>query len=1066
MSAMRERPHVLDNEDPETQHGEALRFLVDDLPDRALSVATGYVDLSGLAQLAELAKDRPVRLLIGAEPQPGLGAQSLIAVFDQHRERLAHERNLARFPPSRAIRQLRAVEEWLKRPDAQVRRYVKRFLHGKAYVLGDAADARAALITSANLTGAGLAHNLELGVVDYGTVVPRSAVEWFDRLWNEAVDYADALRDLLFPDPGLVDPETVYLRALLELHEPELDDAARPTSPTGLTLTDFQRDGYERARAIAARHGGVIYADGVGTGKTEIGLAFIEERTKEEGVYALVVAPAQLTRRWQERILQAKLPAQVVSFNALARDEQLAPGIPDARRELANTKDAYRLVVVDEAHALRNEDTTWYRAMERLLGGSRKQVLLLSATPINNGLWDLYNLVMLFARHDRAFASIGIDSIRQLFIDAGANERDPDQLEPERLFPLAEAVSVRRDRAFIEREYSGSTFPDGTPVRFPRPRLATRRYDIDSAHPGLLAHVVAAIDGLTMARYRPSAYVLGEQESAAETQLSGLLRSGILKRFESCWYACLKTIESMLAAHDAFLAAWEAGKVLPPETLREASRLRTEDDAALAAWLEQQIIGPTDARPVEDFDSRFVEDVRADRALLDSARSALQAVRAEHDPKLALLIDLLEGSPDKKIVVFSAYADTVRYLDKHLPQRLGGRERVVVIGNETSPDERIAALSRFAPKTIVRDDYEPPDGEVDLLIATDVLSEGQNLQQAQAVISYDMPWNPQRVVQRYGRVIRLRSAFDEVHLTTMLPAEGELEELLRLEVRIEAKIRAAGVFGMEVDVIETEREAELKAFAARIEAGDPTLLDEPEQASGAFVGEELRRRIERAAAEGELARVLALPWGVGSCFRQTASGRSRGPAGIFFALRTKPMEDAPEGYRYWRFLETDTLNLLDNDLEILRRIDPEGGEPSDLPESLDLDAAWQAAAADIVAAHNKRADLRAQPEQIGPLQRWALSVLRDPSVSLPPNAQLAHDALSVERSSAVRRALGEIQTALNNREISRDMAAERIVEVVESFGLQRVEPPPLPREITEDDLGVVCWMAVLPSRSA
>src|ERR687897_423412 len=131
----------------------------------------------------------------------------------------------------------------------------------------------------------------------------------------------------------------------------------------------------------------------------------------------------------------------------------------------------------------------------------------------------------------------------------------------------------------------------------------------------------------------------------------------------------------------------------------------------------------------------------------------------------------------------------------------------------STPDERLQALGRFAPKTVVREDYEPPDGEVDLLLSTDVLSEGQNLQQAQAVISYDMPWNPQRVVQRNGRVIRLRSPHDEVFLTTMLPEPGELERLLRLETRVRAKIRAAGIYGMEVEVIEGV-DSELRDLAA------------------------------------------------------------------------------------------------------------------------------------------------------------------------------------------------------------------------------------------------------------
>ena len=146
-------------------------------------------------------------------------------------------------------------------------------------------------------------------------------------------------------------------------------------------------------------------------------------------------------------------------------------------------------MIIDEAHALRNEDTTWYRAMERLLGGSRKEAVLLTATPINNGLWDLYNLVMLFARHDKAFAASGIDSVRDLFLAAGANERDPEGLDPDVLFPLADAVSVRRDRAFIEASTPASSSPTARPCVSQSRDLTTRRYDLDSAHPGLLDRI-------------------------------------------------------------------------------------------------------------------------------------------------------------------------------------------------------------------------------------------------------------------------------------------------------------------------------------------------------------------------------------------------------------------------------------------------------------------------------------------------------------------------------------------------------------------------------------------------
>ena len=192
--------------------------------------------------------------------------------------------------------------------------------------------------------------------------------------------------------------------------------------------------------------------------------------------------------------------------------------------------------------------------------------------------------------------------------------------------------------------------------------------------------------------------------------------------------------------------------------------------------------------------------------LLEGVQSLLENLPPGQDPKLALLRRLLDESPSEKIVVFSTFADTIAYLDQHLPQDVAGRERVTVIGAETTPDERTALLARFCPETVVRPGYQPSDGEVDLLLSNDVLSEGQNLQQAAAVISYDIPWNPQRMVQRYGRVIRLKSPHRDVHLTTMLPEPGELEEILRLEIGIRRKIVAARPYGMEVHVVDDMEE--------------------------------------------------------------------------------------------------------------------------------------------------------------------------------------------------------------------------------------------------------------------
>lgn len=1065
------QPELVDNLSEETRHERALAYLVAEYDGHPLSVATGYVNLGGLAALAGIADGRPARIMIGAEPERGLGTSPPVSeTFNHQLLVLRGERDLSRFPPSRNSKQLAKVAEWLDRDEVEVRRFTERFLHGKAYLLGQPGQGKAALVTSANLTSAGLSRNLELGMVNYQPGQSNAALNWFESLWSDASEFKEQLRDLLFPGVEFADPFDVYLRALLELHDPLETDRDRASRPS-IELANFQRDGYERARDIMERHGGVIYADGVGTGKTEIGLAFVEETTKESGQHALIVTPAQLKKRWEDRINQARLAAQVISFHDLASDEQLVTG-PGTTRRLSMRKDAYRLVVVDEAHALRNDDTTWHQAMERLLGGTEKRVLLLTATPINNTLWDLFNLVMLFARHDLGLATAGIDSIRELFVRAGANSRDPEDLNPEILYPLAEAVAVRRDRVFIEQAYRNAHFPDGTPVRFPSPKLDTRRYDLDEALPGLFDEITRRIGMLSMARYTPGRFLLeGDRYESRDAQVAGLILSGVLKRFESCWHACLATVNRMVEAHEAFLEAWDQGTALTGKALLEAVK-QEYGGSDLADWIASQD-DSIETTPRTDYDPAFAEQVTADKATLKEIAGLLSEITPETDPKLALLLDAIERSPAEKLAVFATFADTVRYLDENLPGPIGGRERVTVIGSVTSPDERSAAMARFSPKTIVDAQYEPPD-EVDLLLATDVLSEGQNMQQAQAVISYDMPWNPQRVVQRNGRVIRLMSPHREVFLTTMLPEPGELDALLGLEATIQGKIKAAGVFGMESGVIEAatidEELRQGRSFTERLESNDEALLTEQENESGAFIGEELRRIVDRAAREGLAQRVQEMPWGVGACFRRTATSSSTGPTGIFFATRTPPMPGAEMGgFRYWRYVDLETEETTDIELEILRAIDPAGSNGCEIPEDLDIEAAWEKAAAEIVTEHNSRLDLRAaDSERIGPRQRWALDLIRDPSVnySSEGRAEQAVAALSVARSTSFRRGVTELEARTDAGEMTRDEAAEAIIELVEEFGYRPVSALARPEPISQDDLGVVCWMAVLPPASS
>ena len=1056
-------------------HEQALAWLTEHYAG-PLSVATGYVGLEGLDALAQIAVEReqPTRLLIGAVPEALAGptGKTVADRFEQSVSALRRERDFSAFPAARRA-VLERVTRFFESNSVAVRRYIRRFLHGKAYVIGELNDAGspigagAALVSSANLTQGGLTANLELGMVHYQPNVVGMALGWYERLWQDAQDFREELLELLRPPSLESDPQTVFLRALLELYEGELDDDV--SLPDLHALTAFQRDGLARAKRILNRYGGVLYADGVGMGKTEIGIQFIREHTRDLGQHVLVISPAQLRDRlWQQRLSEANLPGTVVSYQQLAQDRQLSPD--GGRRVLPVNKDVYRFVIIDEAHAYRNIDNTWYAALDRLMGGTPKKLLLLTATPVNNSLWDLHNLFLLFGRHDGAFNAepLRIPSLRKFFAESGASKSE--NLSEAKLFPLIDALTVRRDRAFIKERYRNERFIDGTPVKFPEPELHERRYDLDRAHPGIVQSIYDGIDGLTMARYRPSAYRLDKEgESASEEALAGLMQSQLLKRFESSWYAALQTVNRMRDGNDVMLRVIvERGAVPPPEVIRDLVGNTGEDDTFLSADLiDEALAGSEGGIAAGSFDDQFLTDLQKDRDTLASMSVQLESLKDGPDPKLDTLREVMAATPSQKVAVFTAFQDTAAYLKERIesqPDVLGDRSWTVVIGSETSADARTKELERFCPES-VRDEpgFRPDGGEVDVILSTDILSEGQNLQQAQAVLSFDMPWNPQRVVQRNGRIIRLRSPHNTAYLYTLLPKQGDLDRLLKLEAKLQAKIMAANAsVGMETPVladVETESQvyADLSTFVERLSGGDPTLLDGQEsggESGSPFAGELFRSHLRRAAEEGEVSRLQGLPWGIGAAFVQRSPTLAE-PA-VFFACRTRKDE------RYWRMVSKSGEILYREDLPMLRLIDPQEQPGCPFPDGLDLERLFAVAAADICSAHNALLDPEARFASLPASQRWALDVLRSPDAPSGEEYDQGDEALSVGRNNLVRRELSELRRGYEGDGMSVTDCARRIIEVVTRFGLRPVQAPQAPEPIAEDDLGVVCYQVVLP----
>ena len=1071
-------PYELVDNDVHGSHEQALEWLANTYVD-PLNVATGYVSLEGLDALTKIASGRVGggRLLIGATPLSetltGPASETVGGRFEQSVRALGRQRDFSAFPATRRA-VLERVTAFIDSGNVEVKRYARRFLHGKAYIFGDfdgkTTGTGAALVSSANLTYGGLVSNRELGMVHYQPNVVQMALDWYQSLWNDAQDFREELLDLLRPPSLESDPQTVFLRALLELYERDLVDDDAVDLPDLHTLTAFQRDGLARAERILDQHGGVLYADGVGMGKTEIGVQFIRDYVRDRGQYALVISPAQLRDRlWDQRLSEENVRTTVVSYQQLAQDRQLA--LSGGRRVLPVDKDSYRLVVIDEAHAYRNSDNTWYAALDRLMGGTPKKLLLLTATPVNNSLWDLHNLFLLFGRHDSAFSGepLRIPSLRKFFAEAGASRAK--NLSEAKLFPLIDALTVRRDRAFIKEHYRNERFSDGTPVRFPEAELHERRYDLDSTHPGIVQTIYDGIDGLTMARYRLSAYRKDKQEaSASEEALAGLIQSQLLKRFESSWYAALQTVNRMRDGNDVIMRAIaERGVVPPPEVIRDLVGDSGGDDTFLSTDLIDESLAESEGGISADkFNDQFLTDLQKDRAALAALSTQLANLTDRPDPKLDVLKEVMSAMACQKVAVFTAFQDTASYLKERIesqPELLRDRSWTVVIGSETSAEARTRELERFCPESVTGEPgFVPEGGEVDVILSTDILSEGQNLQQAQAVLSFDMPWNPQRVVQRNGRIIRLRSPHETAYLYTLLPKQGDLDRLLRLEAKLQTKIMAANAsVGMETPVLadvesESQVYADLNTFVDRLSSGDTTLLDDQEssgESGSAFAGELFRSYLRRAAEEGEVSRLQNLPWGIGAAFARRSPTLAE-PA-VFFACRTGRDE------RYWRMVSRSGEVLHRDDLPMLRLIDPQQQPGIPIPDDIDLEHLFAVAADDICAVHNALLDPETRFASLPPSQRWALDVLRSRDAPAGVEFDQADQALSVGRNNLVRGQLAELRRDYEGGGMSVTDCARRITEVVAQFGLRVVELPQAPEPITEDDLGVICFQVVLPA---
>ncbi|WP_311569291.1 helicase-related protein [Pseudomonas aeruginosa] len=645
------------------------------------------------------------------------------------------------------------------------------------------------------------------------------------------------------------DPFSLYALILHHLFRDsgdEMDEERIVKSATGIRNTvvwkklfKFQRDGVVGAIDKLNRFGGCIIADSVGLGKTFEALAIIKyHELRNDRV--LVLAPKRLRDNWtlykandKRNVLAAdRFNYDVLNHTDLSRDGGTSGDIDLSHVNWGN----YDLVVIDESHNFRNKAThkgkesRYDRLMRRIIKeGVKTRVLMLSATPVNNRLADLRNQIAFVTEgDDTALLEHGIASIEATTRKAQTQfnrwlNLDESEKTPARLvemlgfdyFTLLDHLTIARSRKHIEKYYGTSEtgrFPDRLPP-------INIKADVDRAGEfRSIRDINLEIRRLNLASYAPLRYVLPHKQAAYDakysTQIRGgesffrqvdreeslihLLRVNVLKRMESAVSSFTLTVERQLRDVETTLARIEASA----SDIEEIDIADVDiDDPAF----ETLLVGRKVKVLLSDVDLiRWKQDLIEDRNRLATLLAAAKQVDAARDAKLAALRNMIEdkcrnpiNAGNRKFIVFTAFADTAEYLYAQLApwaKATLGIESALVTGSgrnqSTLPHLRkdlASILTAFSPRSKERPADLADEGELDLLFATDCISEGQNLQDCDWLINYDIHWNPVRIIQRFGRIDRIGSPNERIQLVNFWP-NMELEEYINLEQRVSGRM--------------------------------------------------------------------------------------------------------------------------------------------------------------------------------------------------------------------------------------------------------------------------------------
>jgi len=819
---------------------------------------------------------------------------------------------------------------------------------------------------------------------------------WYEDRWAESIDFKNDLIDLLdaskFGSKEYT-PYQVYIKALYEYFKDEFGADAPEFGRSAVDLAEFQEDSVKKARRILARYDGVLIADSVGLGKTWIGKKLLEDFAYHRRQKALVVCSASLRAMWKKELGSATIAATILGSEELGR----------ANFDPKHYAD-FDVILIDESHNFRNEKANRYLALDTIIqqnggrgrDGDRKKVILLSATPINNDILDLASQVRLFTQSQPDyFREAGIGDLNAYFKRARKLVNQQGAAAGIVLFNLLEEIMVRNTRPYIKAAYPNATIK-GKAVVFPERKLHSVSYSLGSTYGGLYNEIVAAIEGLTLAPYKVESYKKKEAikddqdhkwEEGREIALVGIFKTRFLKRLESSIESFRLSLRRALTFEETYLDYLLDGKLVTSRDFQKVIRFlaRDEEDDLTAGSLADELDAVAEAKAYleslpkvdrNEYDLRRLRhDVEADVKTLRDLHDRTAEI-GEKDGKLAQLKELLAGDlRGKKVLIFSTFKDTSRYLYRKLTSESNagwlkrvGDPHIRRIDSGNHPSERPHMLGLFAP---VANERSIPDGdrEIDILISTDVLSEGQNLQDCGIIINYDLTWNPIRLVQRNGRIDRIGSPHAEIAILNMFP-EKELEDLLRLVERLSTRLSTIDDLGL-LDASVLGEVVHPRTFNTlrRILEGDNTALDEEEERAELAGPEKLLRDLKDMLNRDGADQMIDLPNGIHSGLRREKCH------GMFFYFQA-PRTDGIGRRHFWRYVDGRDHEVLENRFEIADRIACQPDEPRYVGH-LDVFALQDKVIEHILNAEQEAEAKAAAPTAVDPIQQTVTEELKN-----------------------------------------------------------------------------------------